>query len=152
MTDNYQPGYDLRFDPLPEQWQRDLATGEYGERTVAKVVGAFRDCPADTEVKLERKNNGKHFIETCQRSRNGGQWRKSGLLTTEATWWWVVVMEPAVSLKVYAVQDLRQLHEFGLLGSEIPGGPNSRGHCLRFEDIDKRIEDYLRPNKGEKSE
>jgi hypothetical protein len=65
-------------------WDHDLPFGEEGERKVGHLLNLPQLV---VEVKREREQKARVFVELAQDPSNRGRWKPSGLSVTESAYW-----------------------------------------------------------------
>ena len=88
------------------RWDIDWKAGRQAELWVESVQRAFSDGSIEVKHDMQALRTGNVYVEyECLRR---GQWRKSGIATTESDLW-AIVMEHGSIMLIISTQALREL-------------------------------------------
>lgn len=120
MVDGYEPAWDL-----------DLEYGRQGELWVADTAEAIRSGSAEVKRDGRWYQTGNLFVEyECRRI---GEWRPSGLATTDADVWVFKLGDLGVGLIVETgllKEYCRELHHRGSVAEQLAGSHPTKGVLL----------------------
>jgi hypothetical protein len=99
MSVRHAEGYEPRFD-------RDYQYGRQGEIFVTDIVEALQNDRVEVKRDARYKDTGNLYVEV--KCRRGGEWKKSGIATTEAEVW-VFVLGDSEMCVVITTEALKRL-------------------------------------------
>lgn len=130
MADGYEPRFDI-----------DYEAGRQGELFVARAIDAMKDGSAEVKTDDRAVETGNIYLEYECRYR--GEWRRTGIATSEADLWCHVIGESIIVAPTSRVREVaRFAGKFSQYRRELTRGSHpTRGVCIplaMFVDLLRR--------------
>lgn len=129
MTAGYEP-----------RWDRDLERGKQGEMFAHRIAMMSRDGSSTVEVKTDAwwLKTQRFYVELECYHASKGQWRPSGLATTEALYWTFVAGKHEVEMTL-ATAHLRRAVKYAAERHS----NNSKAECAKGSHPTRGVYVYL---------